>query len=191
VLPAAAIVIPATGLCPCLLCIPLFFLVPRSELVRWVKSACFSRCRHLSFAFPIAVFPVSPVRFLLQVLLPCHPSASLALVPRSTQYAGVQVLAVHDFLLLLHRVLSVVGAFAASFGVSVRCHLLVLLVDFCSLVGSTGPTCIVLFPFSHSCISRNVCKAVKGLVNLCLSVDYCKWILGLVLEPPDQRFKFF
>jgi hypothetical protein len=145
----------------------------------------------LEFCLPIAVFPVSPVRFLLQVLLPCHPSASLALVPRSTQYAGVQVLAVHDFLLLLHRVLSVVGAFAASFGVSVRCHLLVLLVDFCSLVGSTGPTCIVLFPFSHSCISRNVCKAVKGLVNLCLSVDSCKWILGLVLEPPDQRFKFF
>jgi hypothetical protein len=54
-------VIPAIGLCPCLLCIPLFFFGPSSELVRGVKSACFSGCRHLSLLRPAAGQPVSSV----------------------------------------------------------------------------------------------------------------------------------
>jgi hypothetical protein len=52
-------VIPAIGLCPCLLCIPLFFFGPSSELVRGVKSACFSGCHHLSLLRPAAGQPVS------------------------------------------------------------------------------------------------------------------------------------
>jgi hypothetical protein len=73
-------VIPAIGLCPCLLCIPLFFFGPSGELVRGVKSACFSGCRHLVCYVQLPVSPC-PLSFFITALATASTSIRLVRLP--------------------------------------------------------------------------------------------------------------